>query len=157
MTNVSRTLTIGEFHVCQGVFGGAINYNLVRIHNYAAYPFQDKKTAVTPNGELYFPAGVYKPDFSVSLADAAWLVHEMTHVWQHQQGMWLRVRAVFNHKYPYGNLSDRSPTLTGWGVEQQASIVADYYLIRHGAKPEEGSGAVSDYERIIPFLPGRSK
>ena len=157
MANISRKLTVGETHLCMGVFGNAIDYSAVLIHNYRAYPFQGAETAVTPNGELYFPSGVYQGDFSTNVANAAWLIHEMTHVWQHQQGMWLRARAIFNHKYPYGKLTKDSPGLTSWGVEQQASIVADYFLLTHRAKPENGSGALSDYERIIPFLPGRTK
>ena len=50
------------------------------------------KVAVSPNGCIYFPKQSCPADFA--LADRSyriWLIHELTHVWQYQQGFrtWL--------------------------------------------------------------------
>ncbi|MCL2848964.1 MAG: hypothetical protein FWE61_02815, partial [Micrococcales bacterium] len=85
-----RPLTAGEVALARTVFGDAIDYSVVLVHNHG-YPllggFQPDDVAVTPNGEMYFPAPSHLADFSAgSAANARWFVHEMVHVWQYQLG-----------------------------------------------------------------------
>lgn len=87
MPGISRQLTPGELHYAMEVFGADLDYRKVLIHNTRAYFFQPTDTAITPNGEIYFPLQSYKPDFSTGISDAAWLIHELTHSWQHQKKM----------------------------------------------------------------------
>ena len=81
---------------------------------------------------MYFPDPSYKADFSGSTSDAAWLIHELTHAWQHQAHMWVRLRGVLYRNYGYGDLDKARRTFLSYGVEQQASIVEDYFRLTHG-------------------------
>ena len=154
MADNPRSLTAGEQHLAREIFGSAINYATVKVHNGRYIFFQPSDTAMTPNGEIYFPAKVYKDDFSTNISDSQWLIHELTHVWQYQHGTDVVARAIFNRNYDYGRL-DGTRTFADFGVEQQAAITADYYLQKHGGTPYHGTGDLRAYERIIPFLPGR--
>ncbi|HEU0045187.1 vgr related protein [Sphingomonas sp.] len=149
----SRQLTAGEIREARTIFGAAIDYAKVIVNRGKAYFFQPADVAITPNGQIYFPVESYKPDFSGNASDAAWLIHELTHVWQSQQGMWVRTRGILNRNYDYGDLSQSSLRFLDQGIEVQASIVGDYYRLRHGLPAVHGSGALADYERVIPFLP----
>jgi hypothetical protein len=60
-----------------------------------------------------------------------------------------------NRNYDYGDLSKSKLAFLSQGVEVQASIVGDYYCIKYGLKPVHGTGALSDYERTIPFISSR--
>lgn len=135
------------------MFGAAIDFDKVRVHRGKAYFFQPPNVAITPNGQIYFPPPSYRDDFSTNLADAAWIIHELTHVWQHQQGMWVRLRGMLNRNYRYGDLSKTRLNFMKQGVEVQATVVEDCYRLRHKLAPVYGSGALADYERVIPFLP----
>lgn len=156
-TAIARGLTPGEYRVAVSIFGSSVDYKRVRIHNQKAYFFQPSDTAITPNGEIYFPRESYKPDFSKTVGDAAWLVHEMTHVHQSQHGMWVRTQGMLHRNYTYGDLSKTKNTIGDFLIEQQASIVEDYYKLLHGAKTVRGNGSKADYERVITFLPGRKR
>ncbi len=153
--DIARPLSDRELRYATGVFGSAIDYKRTKVHNTPAYFFQPNGTAIAPNGEVYFNKADYLPDFGINVSQMAWLIHELTHVWQHQQGMWVRARAISNRTYEYGDLSSSGRTLTSFGVEQQASIVADYFRIYHGMKPTRGSGAIADYIATIPFVQGK--
>lgn len=153
--SVSRSLTTGELRYAMQVFGTAIDYSRVKVHNERAYFFQPSDTAITPNGEIYFPPVSYKPDFSGSILSAAWLIHELTHCWQHQKGMWVRTRGMLNRNYRYGDLTKSRKAFLSYGIEAQASIVEDYFLIANHMKPRQGNGRYQDYVNLIPFAIGR--
>lgn len=157
MADISRKLTGGELRYAMEIFGSAIDYGRVMIHNYKAYFFQPDDTAITPNGEVYFSRSYYKPDFSFDTGNAAWLMHELTHVWQHQKGVWVRINGMLHRNYNYGDLARTKLSFAGFQIEQQASIVEDYFKLTHGLRPTDGSGSIADYERVIPFLPGRRR
>lgn len=59
-----RLLTSGEIRLDKSIFGHSIHYHKVWIHHGSYLPFdlQDKNTAMSPNGELYFRAW-YSNDF----------------------------------------------------------------------------------------------
>lgn len=153
---ISRSLASGELHYATQVFGAALDFGRVKIHNRRAYFFQPSNTAITPNGEVYFPPASYKDDFSTTIGDASWLIHELTHAWQYQQGIWVKLRAVFNRNYHYGDLSRSRRPFLSYGIEAQASIVTDYFLLAHHRKPQHGSGAFQDYVDVIPFAIGET-
>ena len=154
---IARALTPGERAAAAGVFGPAIDHARVRVHNRKAYFFQPADTAITPNGEIYFPPGAYLADFSIDLASSAWLIHELTHVWQYQHGVWVRLQGILHREYGYGDLTGADRAFASFHIEQQASIVEDYFRMTHGARPRRGTGALADYRRIIPFLPERGQ
>jgi len=79
----SRSLTAGEIIMARMLFQGSINYSKVKIHNeeYLWFGLQDNDTAVTPNGEMYWPKDHFKEDYSSAFPDYQWwFMHEMVHV-----------------------------------------------------------------------------
>jgi len=98
----SRPLTAGEVAMARQIFNDSIDYSAVRVHNEEYLPFglQSNKTAMTPNGSMYFNPDYFVDDFSAvdDRGFKLWFIHEMTHVWQYQlgysvswHGFWLSV------------------------------------------------------------------
>jgi len=86
---------------------------------------------MTPNGELWYRKPMYKEDFSsnaVFIEDKYVFIHELGHVWQHQNGQWVRLRGAFSWAAEYTYKLDKNK-LTDYSLEQQASILADYLLL----------------------------
>lgn len=129
-----RPLTSGEIAMARQVFGDSVDYSKVKVHNHGYwlfFGFQDKNTAVTPNGEMYFPEGVYQADYSQQRAEnQAWFIHEMVHVWQYQLGYPIkRVRAPrpgMSYEYTLAE----AKKFCDYNMEAQGNIIADYYLVR---------------------------
>ena len=128
-----RRLRLGEIVLAQTLYQNSIRYNQVWVHRESYLPFdlQDNLTAMTPNGEMWFQEGVYQHDFSVPYVDGMHLfLHEMMHVWQHQHGVWVRTKGAFSWAVDYTYSFDKQ-NLFNYGMEQQASIVSDYWLLKH--------------------------
>ena len=130
-----RLLTTGEIALAKNIFRSSIRYHQVWIHHGSYLPFniQDNNTAMTPNGEIWFETKVYRDDYSVATVDSQHLfLHEMVHVWQHQRGMMVRTRGLFSWAVDYYyDLNGKK--LSDYGMEQQAGIVSDYWLLlNHG-------------------------
>lgn len=137
-----RALTQGEKCLAQSVFGDSLNLETVEI---VAHRLVLKDYGVSPNGKIYFNIANWCEDFSIqSISQQSWLIHELTHVWQVQQGMRVLLRALFNRKYSY--VLQEGKAFFKYGIEQQAQMVQDYFLRR--AKGQECSA----YEACIPFL-----
>ena len=82
----SRPLTPAETKLARSVFGSGLRYERIRLHS-GAWWLPTRNIAVAPFGHVYFPANRFCPDFAQRpLIERAWLVHELTHVWQHQNG-----------------------------------------------------------------------
>lgn len=114
------------------IYGELIRYSNVVVHceSYLPFGLQDINTAMAPNGELWFRSEKYERDYSVAPADRMHLfIHEMAHVWQYQKGMWVRSRGIFSWAADYHYTLDDSRKLDDYTMEQQASIVSDYWLI----------------------------
>ena len=146
----ARALTEGEIDAARSIFGDAIDYPRVRVHCGKYVFFQPSNTAMAPNGEIYFPEPVYKADFATNIDDRTWIIHELTHVWQHQHGVNLILRAPFSRKYTYGALEPASK-FAAFNIEQQATCTADCYLLRNDRLPQYGSGTVEQYGAILPY------
>lgn len=165
----NRPLTDGEIAMARLVFKDSINYSAVRIHNeeYLPFGFQDDKTAMTPNGGMYFNPDMYAqyPDFSQSKDyEKIWFMHEMVHIWQYQlgysvtwHGFWIFVTGGYvggrayrvdrsDYKDPLDSSNDspdRNKTLPDFNMEQQAVIISEYF----GAKYL----GVSELQFNLPF------
>jgi len=129
-----RRLTAGEVEIVQDVFADAVDVTAVRVHNHG-YPLlagrQPANMAVTPNGQLYFPAPSYQADFSAASALVRrWFVHEMVHVWQHQLGYPVALRGAMRWTVRYTYALDPSRRLADYDMEQQGEVVGDYYYLR---------------------------
>lgn len=148
-----RALTQAERRLAESVFGDAIDPGRVSIHRARWWRFQPRQAIMAPDGDLWcHPRGdLYRACYaSGSLAMQALFVHEMTHVWQAQRGgRWYL--PLMRHpfcRYAYA-LKPGKP-FARYGIEQQAEIVADAFLLRSGvARP--GKPALAVYEALLPF------
>lgn len=137
----SRPLTAGERQIAQSIFGDSLQLDDIRLKT-AWWVL--KGYAVSPNGHVYFNCNDFKEDFSQSsLGVRAWLVHELTHVWQVQQGIAVLRRALLNRRYSYVLQMDK-PFLA-YGVEQQARMVEHMY------KQRELGRLNTELVALIPF------
>ncbi len=137
----NRPLTRGERAMLEPIFRDGIAYDKVRVIH-AAFPLQPSGVYMTPRGHVYAPGELFRDDFSsreLRSVERAVFVHEMTHVWQHENGMDLigqgvieftKYRGQYEKAYPY--MLETGRDLVEFGMEQQASIVEDYYLITIG-------------------------
>jgi hypothetical protein len=138
----SRVLTAGERALAQSVFGNALELDSIRI---CSSPLILKNYAMSPNGSIYFNHKDLAADFSVlSLPTQSWLIHELVHVWQIQQGVKVVRHALFDRRYRYALVEGKA--FFQYGLEQQAKMVEDYFM-----KREKGE-ACSDLKACIPFL-----
>lgn len=140
------------------VFGDLIDYQGVRLAAAAPFGF-----AVTLGPLILFPPGS-PADFALAdLRAQAWLIHELTHVWQFATAPGRTLKswadAVFTGGYGPGlrayrySLSLRD--FDSYGLEQQASIVEHAFLLREGGRcAAMPAGAMwAEYQGRTPFLP----
>ena len=135
---LARSLSEGECALLRPVFADALDYSAVRIVRGKFMPFQLRHVAMSPNGSIYLPADLYHDDFSKQPAhwQSLWL-HECTHVWQHRLGypvlrcgicLALQGGYIKRAAYRYGHLLPHCRDLSQFNMEQQACIVADYFI-----------------------------
>jgi hypothetical protein len=140
MEFVARPLTSGEIALARLVFGSAIDYRRVRIHNTRFIPFlQRKDVCITPNGELYFHASRYRDDFSrATEREQHWFMHEMAHVWQHQLGYPVLWRGAIRIGLRYDYEVSPELRLCDFNMEAQAEVLADYFALAFLHKADAG-------------------
>ena len=135
---LARSLSEGECALLRPVFADALDYSALRIVRGKFMPFQLRHVAMSPNGSIYLPADLYHDDFSKQPAhwQSLWL-HECTHVWQHRLGypvlrcgicLALQGGYIKRAAYRYGHLLPHCRDLSQFNMEQQACIVADYFI-----------------------------
>ncbi len=153
-----RPLYAWEVQEAQKVFGDRIVYHRVRIHECVAWPDAiqqlsrrlqglpptDEHNAVTLGNHIFFPTRLPTKPLQSTDPDQvlfAWLIHELTHVWQYQSMGWrylyLALHLQVKHgpqAYDYGGESGLlSRQEKGWkfddfNLEQQGDITRAYYL-----------------------------
>ena len=158
----ARPLSAVERREARKVFGDGLDYGRVRI---------DEWSLIAHIGNWVYKrrSGAEKGDMAITVfntinmtrrigskpgnLDMAWLIHELTHVAQHQSvGSQFMVEALIaqgREGYDYGgpeNLSGRG--FASFNREQQGDIARDYYLSVAGRK-ELNRTDKSNYERVI--------
>ncbi len=149
-----RPLTDGETRIVHHVFGDAIDCGPVRINRLKWWMWQPAWVTMAPDGNLWFhPNGdSWSADFSrEGPMMRGHFVHEMVHVWQHQCGVNLILRRPPFARYGYLPLKPGKP-FTRYGLEQQAEIVRDAYLLEEGLKLA-GRPSLETYRKLLPFKP----
>lgn len=158
-----RPLTQGEIALAREVFGDEIDYSQVRVKYSSFLPFgmQQGNVAMSPDGNIYFsPNGsLYRDDYSAANIDMqALFIHEMAHVWQHQNGAnllgdaiggWISTGGNYNALYSYD--FDRCRSFESYNFEQQADMARHYFLLRRGVEVDTG-GSLADYANMLPFV-----
>jgi hypothetical protein len=137
-----RKLTSGEQVLARSIFNEQLQLDQVEI---VAHRLLLRHYAMSPNGHIYFHPLDYCADFSqLSIEKQSWLIHELTHVWQLQQGMALLRKAVFDRRYAY--VLRQGKDFLQYGIEQQAQMVQDYFLALHQGRD------CSALASCIPFV-----
>ena len=135
----ARRLTDGEIALARGIFHDSIDYAAVRVHD-RGYAHLAALGNMSHGGHLYLPQG-HTEDFSRAPLSARRLfIHESVHVWQHQNRVLnlagAALRELVRHRLRYGRAYlfhlDPARDLTDYGLEQQAAIIEEYFLRRHG-------------------------
>lgn len=146
-----RSLTPAERELARSVFHDAIDLDEVRLYRRKWWPFQPRTVTMAPQGAIHFhPQGTLYCDCFAhgSIAHQGHLIHELTHVWQHQRGinLFLRRHPFCRYRYAFepGRMFDR------YGIEQQAEIVRHVFLMRRGAVVP-GAPPLAMLEGILPF------
>lgn len=139
----SRPLTKGETAIAQLMFGDELDPQQVRILREKAMFFQPKNVTIAHDGNIWLhPAGkLAKSPYAADLSAApleirAHLVHELTHVFQHQNGINLvleKFLMFFRHGALGGYAYELIPgkEFSEYNIEQQACIIADRYQRLH--------------------------
>lgn len=110
---------------------------------------------MAPDGHIWFhPKGDrWRPDFALApLHMRGLFVHELVHVWQHQQGIELIFQRPPFARYRY--TYQRGRPFRRYGLEQQAEIVRHAYLLSEGARLPN-TPPLSALVELIPFWPKR--
>jgi len=155
----SRGLTAGELEAAESMFGQGMDWGRVRIWN-KKYPlhfgFQKNDMAISPNGgDIYFGPAAYMDDFSVSPGNMSFLVHELGHVWQVQNGFGLTFPP---RGYNYAPVLARGGGWAQMTTEGQAEVVGDLYLRMNGYRPNYAlpiGHSAATLSSLVPFsVPG---
>jgi hypothetical protein len=135
-----RVLTEGEIDLVEPIFGAGVDTSLIRVAPARFVRFQDDYTYMTPSNTIYAPGDLFRADFSAAEIDPylqGVFVHEVGHVWQHQNGMDLIAAGLITFAGTHGDYAKAYPyaldgarDLTEYGIEQQASILEDWFLMR---------------------------
>jgi hypothetical protein len=152
----SRPLTPGEVALARQLFGAAIDYARVRVHDRAWWPLQPRRVTMAPDGDLWFhpQGGLFCADFcDQPLPLQAHFIHEMTHVWQAQRSgkWWLPLMRHPFCRYDYAIVPGKP--FAHYGIEQQAEIVKHAFLLRQGRTVKDKPG-LDVYEALLPFEAG---
>jgi len=149
----ARALTAAERRLAFAMFGSAVDLSRIRIRNACWWPFQPRNTLMAPDGDIWCPpgGGLWRDCYaSDTLAMQALYLHEITHVWQAQRGgRWYL--PLMRHPFcRYDYRIKAGKPFSRYGIEQQAEIVGDAFLLRNGArKPDKPP--LSTYEALLPF------
>lgn len=135
---MGRDLTIGERKMAREIYGKSIRYSEVKIHHGKFFFTQPPDSGMTPHGAIYASDTAYHDDYSKESASTqGFFIHEMGHVWQYQNGVlnpiWSALKIQISHSFNYGAAYayrlDAGKTLINYNMEQQASILEDYFRV----------------------------
>ena len=146
-----RPLTHGERALATEAFGDALILDPIRFLP-APWPFNRAFVPGRWFGRdwIVWPGGILPPDLAAApLRLQAMLIHELTHVWQAQQGVNLltgKLRAgdrPSSYEYPVG-------MDCGWetlNIEQQAMVVEHRFRLSRGGRTPADAAF---YDRVCP-------
>lgn len=150
----TRGLNEEELRLARIVFGNALDYRRIRVDERAHIGCRQQHIAYVS----FYMINSWGP------LSPTVFIHELVHVWQYQQvGAVYLSRALLAQASPMGYnyggvgmLKDHlREGLAGFNYEQQADIIADYYRLATGLRPQWGDGGIADlpvYQRYIEQL-----
>ncbi|MEO7146232.1 MAG: DUF4157 domain-containing protein [Bryobacteraceae bacterium] len=153
----TRPLSGSERGKASSVFGGSINFELVRVDQHAVLG-----PGLSKNPRAY--TSFHTINGWGGLDDAT-LIHELTHVWQYEQAGAIYMpqalhaqMSLGNKAYHYGGAAGLQVAKTGgqrltsFNREQQAQIVEDLYLIKTTGAPLIEPGGPTDLPLYAHFV-----
>ncbi|HVK21840.1 MAG TPA: peptidoglycan-binding domain-containing protein [Actinokineospora sp.] len=134
-TDGCRPLTSEEVSEAYVVFGSELDTSAIQVCESSVMSVGGY--ARTLPDEIYFPVGTLSNPPSGFMK---WLIHELGHCWQYQQGASVPglIVSALGGDYDYGGeqgLRDAAAAgqpFSDWGYEEQASILADYWELMGG-------------------------
>ncbi|ULJ60316.1 type IV secretion protein Rhs [Wielerella bovis] len=153
-----RRLTSSERKLLHPIYRDSIDYDRVWIHKGRFIPFfQQRHTAMTPFGTIHMPPDLYHADYAQTDASMRHLfVHEMAHVWQYQLGLrlWqdglkLAIKGGYRAQacYAYTGSLKHCTHFSQFNMEQQANLIADWFVFRHTQKNPHIQNIMQDFIR----------
>jgi len=137
-----RRLTAHEIAEARLVFGSGLNYyrafvveNTELPNVIARFGRAPRPNAVALGDTCYFPETLRTtPDVigRGELRSMAWLIHELTHIWQYQHFGWVYLTRALSVQLRSGREGYRyslapGRRLSDYNMEQQGDIARDYY------------------------------
>lgn len=135
------------------VFGDALDMDAMRFCLGKWYFLQPAWVTMAPDGNIWLHpnGGLWREDYATApLSLRGLIMHELTHVWQHQQGIFLPLKRHPFCRYSY-DFRPGKP-FGRYGLEQQAEIVRHAYLDQNG-HAHAAAPHVARYHEILraPF------
>ena len=145
-----RALTAGEADLAREAFGTALRLDRIRL---IAWPFRRAFVAGRWFGRdwIVWPNRSLAEDFSTGTERLQGvLVHELTHVWQAQQGVNLLLAKLKagDSAASYAYTADRQCRWEGLNIEQQAMVMEHRFHLTRG-RPAPGD--IAFYDAVCPF------
>lgn len=149
--SLARPLTDGEKAMAVTLYGDAIDLTQVELRRRKWFPFQPRGVVMAPCGHIHFHprTDVWSDDFSQdALSLQGLLIHELCHVWQWQQGIFLPLRRHPFCRYDY--VLEPGKPFDRYGLEQQGEIVRHAFLLMRGAALPDRP-PLAAYRAVLPF------
>lgn len=156
----SRCLTAAETDLARSVFGCGLDYERIRLH-FGTWWLPNNGVAMAPFGRIHFPAAARCTDFAACpLSCRTWLVHELAHVWQYQNGfpVWLgggllALSGGYLKRRAY-RLPDLAavPHFSRLNMEGQAEMFALYYRAAVCGETEYAAFLPQLHRLLQPFF-----
>lgn len=135
-----RRLTVGEIALLTPYYQTRVDYSKIRVRKQNYLP---NDRIVTPNGHIYFPKDYYRDDYSTlpNTDQLKWtFIHEVCHAWQYQHGYLVKTKGItigakggYTNSVAYKyNYYDYSKLFSAYNMEQQASMIEHYAMIKGG-------------------------
>ena len=150
MARALRPLTQGETALAREAFGAAILLDTVRL---IAWPFARAFVAGRWFGRdwIIWPHRALVEDFiDAPVRAQGVLIHELTHVWQAQQGvnlLFAKLKAG-DRRDSYAYIADADCRWDALNIEQQAMVMEHRFRLSRGGK---APGDAAFYASVCPF------
>lgn len=150
MARAVRALTDGEIALAREAFGRAIRLDAVRL---IAWPFARAFVAGRWFGRdwIVWPHRALIEDLAdASVRAQGVLIHELTHVWQAQQGVGLLLAKLKAGDRPdsYAYTADAECRWESLNIEQQAMVMEHRFRLSRGGRTP---GDAAFYASVCPF------
>lgn len=150
-----RALTEGEAALAREAFGTALRLDRVRL---IGWPFRRAFVAGRWFGRdwIVWPRRALVEDFArASVRAQGVLVHELTHVWQAQQGVNLLIAKLKagDSAAAYAYVADSRCRWDRLNIEQQAMVMEHRF---HRARGGPAPGDAAFYDAVCPFGEGKA-